>query len=132
MAGDQPDLVAEPQPIGGGRNREPSVLVRRTLVCRGRLVADQRRPRVERQSLEAGVDDCAVLGRAAHHRRPHKKAWLEGLGRLAVTVAVPPIIGVHQDIGAALQLGIEPARRLELEAAGAGPGDGRALDAVAG
>jgi hypothetical protein len=29
------------------------------------------------------------------------------------------------------QLGIDPARRLELEAAGAGPGHGRALDAVA-
>jgi hypothetical protein len=28
-----------------------------------------------------------------------------------------------------LQLGIEPTRRLELEAAGAGPGDGRAVDA---
>jgi len=34
-------------------------------------------------------------------------------------------------VDAALQLGIDPARRLEFEAAGAGPGDGRALDAAA-
>jgi hypothetical protein len=30
-----------------------------------------------------------------------------------------------------LQLGLEPARRLEPEAAGAGPGDGRTSDAIA-
>jgi len=35
-------------------------------------------------------------------------------------VAVPPVIGVHEDAGAALQFGIKPARRLELESAGAG------------
>jgi hypothetical protein len=56
----------------------------------------------------------AILGRAAHHRRPDKEARLEGLGRRAVTVAVPAVIGVHENIGAALQLGIDPARRLEL------------------
>src|SRR5262249_12477525 len=27
MTGDQPDLVAEPEPVGGGRNGEPPVLV---------------------------------------------------------------------------------------------------------
>src|SRR5262249_10979617 len=45
MAGDQPDLVAEPEPVGGGRDGEPAVLVRRTLISRGRLVANQRRAR---------------------------------------------------------------------------------------
>jgi len=55
----------------------------------------------------------------AHHRRPHECARLEGLGRLAVAVAVPPVIGGHEDVGAALQFGVDPARRLELEAAGA-------------
>jgi hypothetical protein len=68
-----------------------------------------------------------VLGRAAHHGGPYIKARLKGLGLLAVTVAVPPIIGVHEDVGAALQLGIHPTPRLELKGAGAGPGDGRAL-----
>ena len=47
MAGDQPDLVAEPQPVGGGRNGEPSVLVGSALVGRGGLVADQWRARIE-------------------------------------------------------------------------------------
>ena len=73
----------------------------------------------------------AVLGRAAHHRRPLIKARLEGLGRVAVAVTVLPLIGVHKDVGAAMQLGLGPARRLELEAAGTSPGDGRAFDAVA-
>jgi hypothetical protein len=43
MAGDQPDLVAEPEPIGGGRDREPAVLVGGALVGRGGLIADERR-----------------------------------------------------------------------------------------
>ena len=47
VAGDQPDLVAEPEPIGGGRKGEPSVLVGGALVGRGGLVADERRARIE-------------------------------------------------------------------------------------
>src|SRR6266446_1240466 len=41
------------------------------------------------------------------------KARLERLGRRAVAVEVAAVIGVHEDVGAALQLGIDPARRLE-------------------
>ena len=43
-----------------------------------------------------------------------------------------PVIGVHEDAGAASQFGVDAAHRLELEAAGAGPGDRPACDAVAG
>jgi hypothetical protein len=57
--------------------------------------------------------------RAAHHRRPDKEARLEGLGRRAVAVAITPVIGVHEDVGAALQFGVYAAPRLELEGAGA-------------
>jgi hypothetical protein len=32
-------------------------------------------------NFETGVEDGAVLGRAAHHRRLREKAGLEGLGR---------------------------------------------------
>jgi hypothetical protein len=52
-----------------------------------------------------------VLGRAAHHRRRHEEARLEGLGRGAVAVEVAAIISVHEDVGAALQFGIDAARR---------------------
>jgi hypothetical protein len=86
VAGDQADLVAEPEPVGGGRDGDASVLVRGALVGRGGLVADERRARIEGRRLKAGVDDGTVLGRAAHHRRPHEKARLEGLGRRAVAV----------------------------------------------
>jgi len=51
MAGDQADLVAEPEPVGGRRDGEPAVLVRGALVGRGGLVADDRRPRIEGERL---------------------------------------------------------------------------------
>jgi hypothetical protein len=60
-----------------------------------------------------------------------KKARLERLGRGAVMVEVAAVIGVHENVGASSQFGIDAARRFELEGAGAGPGDARALDAVA-
>ena len=41
--------------------------------------------------------------------------------------AVTPVIRVHEDVGTALQLGIDPARCLELERSDARPGDGRQL-----
>ena len=95
------------------------------------LVADERRARVEGERFEAGVDDDAVLGRAAHHRRPDEKARLEGPGRLAVAVEVATIVRVHEDVRAALQFGVDAARRLELETTGPGAGDGRIVDGVA-
>src|SRR5207253_4780260 len=79
----------------------------------------------------AGVDDGAVLGRAAHHRCPNKEARLEGLGRAAVAVEIAAVVRVHEDVGAALQFGVDAARAFELESAGAGPGDNRAVNAVA-
>src|SRR3984893_389952 len=96
MAGDQTDLVPERETVGGGRDGEPAVLVGGALVGGGGLVADERRARIEGQPLEAGGDDRAVLGRAAHHRRPDEEARLEGLGRGAVMVEVAAVIGVHE------------------------------------
>jgi hypothetical protein len=66
------------------------VLVGGPFVGGGGLVADEGRPRVEGERLQAGVDEGAVLGRAAHHRRPDEKARLEGLGGGAVAVEVRP------------------------------------------
>src|SRR6266436_4450149 len=43
MAGDQADFVAEPEPVGGGRDGEAAVLVGGALVGGGGLVADERR-----------------------------------------------------------------------------------------
>jgi hypothetical protein len=67
-------------------------------------------------------------GRLITHR-PHEKARLEDLGRGTVAVEIAAIVGVYEDVGAALQFGVDAARRFELE--GAGAGDGRAFDAVA-
>src|SRR5713101_1727171 len=57
VAGDQADLVAEPEPVGGGGDGEAAVLVGGALVGRGGLVADERRAGIEGHCLEAGVDD---------------------------------------------------------------------------
>ena len=88
MAGDEADLVADLEAVGGARDAEAAVLVGGALVGGGGLVADEGRTGVEGQCLEAGVDDGAVLGRAAHHRRPDEEARVEGLGRGAVAVEV--------------------------------------------
>src|SRR5947209_19267302 len=84
MAGDEADFVAEAEAVGGARDAEAAVLVGGALVGGGGLVADNGRARVEGERLQAAVDDGAVVGRAAHHRRPHEEAWLEGLGWGAV------------------------------------------------
>src|SRR4030088_2500803 len=65
-------------------------------------------------------------------RRPHEEARLEGMVRRPVAVEIAAVTGVHEDVGAALQLGVDAARRLELEGAGAGAGDVVARDAVGG
>jgi hypothetical protein len=56
MVGDQADLVAEREPVGGGRDGEPAVLVGGALVGRGGLIADKRRARIEGERLQAGID----------------------------------------------------------------------------
>jgi hypothetical protein len=49
---------------------------------------------------------------SARYRRPDEEARLESLDRVAVEVT--PVIDVHEDVGAALQLGIDSACRFEL------------------
>src|ERR1700730_10727426 len=48
----------------------------------------------------------------------------------AVAVGVAAVIGVHEDVGAALQFGVDAARRFELE--GAGADHSRALASCSG
>ena len=76
VAGDQPDLVAKPEPVSGGRDRESAVLVGGALRGRGGLVTDDRRTRVESDGLEAGIEDAR-----------------SSAGRLTVAVDVAHTIG---------------------------------------
>jgi len=48
VAGDQPDLVAEREPVGGGGDREAAMLVGGALVGGGGFVADERPARYRR------------------------------------------------------------------------------------
>ena len=52
----------------------------------------------ESERLEAGLDDRAVFGRPAHHRRPNDEARLERLRRGAVAVEIAAVIGIHEDV----------------------------------
>jgi len=97
---------------------------RRSVFAFRRARAAQQKLKRNFNAKQAGVDDRAVVGRAARHCGPDKEARLDGLG-------VAAVIGVQEDVGAALQFGIDAARLFELEAAGAGTGDCRASDAVA-
>src|SRR5262249_31821439 len=60
VAGDEAQLVADIEPVGGARNAEPAVLVGGALVGGGRLVADERRAGIEGERLQARIDDRAV------------------------------------------------------------------------
>src|ERR1700730_7956031 len=60
VAGDEADLVADLETVGGPRDAEAAVLVGGALVGRGGLVADGGGPRVEGERLQAGIDDRAV------------------------------------------------------------------------
>ena len=57
MAGNEADLVAEAEAVGGALDAEAAVLVGGALVGGGGLVADERRAGIEGQRLETGVDD---------------------------------------------------------------------------
>src|SRR5438067_2552066 len=102
MARHKLDLVAELQPVRRGLDRETAVLVRSALINGGGFVPHIRRPGIESERLQARIDNRAVLGRPAHYRRPHEEARLEGMRRLAVAVEITAVIGVHEDVGAAL------------------------------
>jgi hypothetical protein len=82
VAGDEADLVAEAEAVGGARDAEAAVLVGGALVGGGGLVADERRAGVARERLEAGVDDGAVLGRTASPS-PGRRGSARSLGRFA-------------------------------------------------
>jgi len=101
---------------------------RRSVFAFRRAIAAQPKLKRNFNAKQAGVDDRAVVGGAARHCGPDEEARLDGLG---VAVEVAAVIGVQEDVGAALQFGIDAARLFELEAAGAGTGDCRASDAVA-
>jgi hypothetical protein len=70
----------------GGDLRDLLVAVR----ARVSGIGDQRRAPAD---LDRITVRSAVLGRAAHHRRPHEKARLECLGRGAVAVEIAAVIG---------------------------------------
>jgi hypothetical protein len=61
VAGDEADLVADLQPVGGARDVEPAVLVGGALVGGGGLVPDERRP----QSKASAFKPASTMARSS-------------------------------------------------------------------
>src|SRR5882672_6602893 len=121
VAGHQQELLAERGRGGAWCDVYPSVLVRRGCVHEPGLLPDARHARVDARRLEAGVDDGALRRRPAHHRGEHEQRMLEARQRSGPFVA--RVVGVHEDVGAGLDLVPRARFHLEHEAAAAGAGD---------
>ena len=87
-----------------------------------RKVGDPRHAGVDAGGFQAGIDDGDVGSGAAHHRGPHEEAVLEARNA-ALGPVVLRVIGIHEDVGADLQLVVYLARRFEQIGAGARAGD---------
>ncbi len=83
----------------------------------------RRHATVDSKGLEPGVDDAPIVSRRAHHRGTHEQRVLVGIERSAVVAQIAPIVGIHEDVGADLQLGVDAARRLVLVGARAAATD---------
>ncbi len=92
VAGDEADLVAEPEAVGGGRGG----------CARRRRARGSRRAGIESQRLEAGVSPRP----GGSSLSPTRQAQLEGLGRRAVAVETA---GENR---AAMLFGHAPTRRM--------------------
>ena len=120
MPGHQPYLVTDTQVFRTARHPQHAVLVGGLGALQLRSVGDERQTRVDRKSLEPGVDDRAVVCGRAHHGGPDiqalRKNWTAGAQFVAT------IIGVHENVRSRLQLGIDPAVALEQESTGSRAG----------
>jgi len=113
------------------RKLQPPLLVTAEHVARafGRPRDDPRRAGVGGEGFEAGVGsgEAGVVG--ADHRRLHEQCGGE---RDALRVGFPDlgILGVHEDVGAGLEVGEGRGARVEIEGAGAAAGHDRAAMAA--
>jgi len=108
------------------------MLVAGKCVARAGGQADEigRRRPIDCERLGAGIDGHLVLAIGRHHRRQHIERRREGK-RLAVLLAHARIVGIHEYVGADLQLGERPGH-VEGMGAGAAAGDDRARNPIGG
>src|SRR5439155_18507626 len=121
MARHEQQLLAELRGPGAGGDLQHAVLVRRPDILDARAPVYLRQPRVDARSLEPGIEHRAVGGRRAHHRGEHEKALLEARPAFLPDVAV--VVGVHEHVGARLDLVEDAARALQEVRPRARPGD---------
>jgi hypothetical protein len=130
VARDQPYPVAQPQALGLGAEAQLAVLVRDRDHLDVLAAVHPRRSFLGAVGFEAGIDDRAIRGRRAHHGREHEQAVLELGVAAAIDAADAGVVGVHERVGAALQLIVDAARRFEPERTGAGTGDRLAAEVI--
>ncbi len=85
---------------------------------------------IDRRSLVAGVDHGTIRHRLAHHAGEDEERVLEAAEGRAVGLAIAGVIGIHEDVGAGLDLVPDAGLGLQLMGARAGAGDDLAGQAV--
>src|SRR6185437_4227059 len=132
MTGNEQHLVAEAKRRRARAQLELAMLVGGTDHFHVVATVHPRQPLLRAVSFEAGVDDCALAHRHAHHRREHEKAVLELRIALAAGPADPCVFGVHEHVRSALQLVPEPALAFDAKRSRSRAGDDAAVESRAG
>ena len=127
VARHQQHLVAELRPRVARRDIEHAVLVGGPLVDRRPASpSGTGMPQSNAQRLVPGIDDGRSATGALITVASTNSACSKVSKRLPSASLVARVVGVHEDVGAGLQLVVDAARRLDLEGAGAGAADDRA------
>ena len=128
MAGNEPELLVEPEHVL--RVRDDTVLVGALDVLDVVAAEDHRKTGIHALGLQPGIADGPVGLRLRHDRGPDEQAVLEFVDEGAGFVLHALIVGVHEDVGAALHLVVDAGTALEIIAARAGAADDRAVEAL--
>ncbi len=129
MARNEADLFADLQ-FRLRRQAQHTVFVRSPDKFHTRQTRDQGHPGINGQCFQSGVNDRALGNRVAHDRRQYEQALLEVAQRFAVLVEVTVVVGIHEYVGAGLDLIVDAAAGLVQIRPGAGTGDDFWLDTM--
>src|SRR5215813_11377044 len=124
VAGHEANLVPSPRPFTAGGCVDDAVLVRGPVIESTGPMPGHGHTAIDSQRLEPRIDDEPLGRRRAHDGGINKERMFEGVEGLAVAALVARVVGIHEDVRARLQLGVDPARSLVLVGTRARPGDG--------
>src|SRR5262245_34003859 len=98
VAGNEPDLFAESQPLCMGTELQLPMLVRDARYFHGGTTMHPRRTALGAVGFESGIDDGAVRRRHADHGREYEQTVLEFRVAAAIAAADARVLRVHENI----------------------------------